>query len=995
MLSVELSGEKVETTLGQVARLLGSSSPIVVRFALRAIDRIHTGTLSPSAAAAAVYRAPAEQLKGKLRKFWNGGVSSIGVTEAEAGALVKLLAASADPEKVHVSVTRRAIATMSKLHKAFLAVRPSSVWSAYVEMLTLVREQSLVSTDIGVRLQAVKFLHVVTESYASSGDMTLEQDALELARLLLSRLNLEATSTATAIMGALTSLAGKFPPIARIAVGGFVDLASRRPDHLIASQYTSLQHVLMCHLMCLDKEQALEPSLAADVFNCLTNDLNVRADLIQRKRVRPEGAATMPDAKRVKYDVDHILAQLPPPEAMNPEVLVDLVLEFMGNMPAVAPQTFAQPMPSAVEAPSTETKAVAPLPKTLLTLPLESSVAESLVETAFRRIINGTGHGRIRTMRSKLLVRLAKNRPLDHGVTTCLLDHCAASLATEREVALLWLTQEATSFESAVLGRYEAVLNGIVSRAIDHLQDRDRSLASLLVDVPELPESTVALIVELARDPARATIGLAALRDVILKRPRDADSLLKHLLSLTSEVNTRVRTPAVSLVANKFLAGDRFGPATKEAAHALVRSALEANEEATTLSVDAEAAAAVLAKAREASVAAEAALAEAETGIQAALTKVRTEERSMESIEAAEAAQQLAATRREEAVAHRAKLAEAQEAFAAADAAANTWVECRINLYLALCTKEPETLLPALGGYYGDAGERVRALLRTMVSNLTETLGPDCEPLHEFVEKVSGASIPLGLQVLTTWTESKDRTPARVVRTARAAADALDDVRFLIPVLASLPRAQVLAALPKVLVLADAEIAGAIERLCSSDAALSPKELFIELHLLPGAADASDQAIFRGAMIATQLCLTSLKSSFTQDVVASALQQLVDRSPTPHLYMRNVIVSVGQFPRLKKLVVGPILRTLAGRAVWRDHDNVWKGFVRAARMLLPDSCPALSLVPADTLDTLLAEEPGFIRYLAVYAEQRLSGLSEDRRKVIARHAEALAAATAE
>jgi len=992
MLSVNLSGPAVATTLHHFCRLLTSPSPIVVRFALRAIERIHTGVLSPTAAATAIYRAPTDQLQGKIRRFWSGGLSAVALTDDEAQALQQLLAASTDPAKVHVSVTRRTLATLSKLHKGFLAVRPGSVWSAYLEMLSLVREQSLVSSDVGVRLQAIKFLHVVIESYAGSGDMSLEQDALELARLLLSRLNAEVSSAATAIMGALTSLARQFAPIARTTVAGFVDIAGRRPDHLSASQYTSLQHVLRCHLLFLDKEQTLEADLAADVFNCLTNDLNVRADLIQRKRVRPEGAATLPDAKRAKYDIDHILAQLPPHEMMNPVALVDLVLEFMENMPAVAPQSFAQPVPSAVEAPSTEAKAVAPLPKTLLTLPLESTVAESLVEAAFRRIVAGTGQGRVRTLRSKLLVRLAKNRPLDHGVTTSLLDHCAASLATEREVALLWLTQEATSFESAVLGRYEAVLNGIVSRATAQLQDRDRSLAALLVDVPELPDSTVQLVLAVARDPARATIGLAALRDLIMKRPRDADSLLQHLLSLTSEVDTRVRTPAVSLVANKFL-GDRFGPATKEAAKALVQSALEENKEAVDLSAEADRCAAALATVREKSVAAETAVADAEAALQAALVKVRTEERSMESIEAAELAQQQAATRREEAAALRTTLAEAQATFDQADAEANAWVECRINLFLALCTKEPATLLPALGGYYGDANERVRALLRTMVSNLTATLGNDCEPLHTFVATVTGEAVALGLQVLNTWVESKDRTPALVVRTARAAADALDDVRFLVPVLANLPRAQVLAALPKLLVLSEAEIAGAVERLCSSESVLSAKELFIELHVLPGALDASDQGVFRGAMVATQLCLTSLKSSFTQDVVASALQQLVDRTPTPHLFMRNVIVSVGQFPRLKKLVVNTILRTLSGRAVWRDHDNVWKGFVRAARMLLPDSCPALAQVPADKLDGLLSEEPGFVRYLAAYAAQRASGLSEDRRKVIAAHEEALAAVT--
>jgi symplekin len=76
--------------------------------------------------------------------------------------------------------------------------------------------------------------------------------------------------------------------------------------------------------------------------------------------------------------------------------------------------------------------------------------------------------------------------------------------------------------------------------------------------------------------------------------------------------------------------------------------------------------------------------------------------------------------------------------------------------------------------------------------------------------------------------------------------------------------------------------------------ALTPAEVLIALH---GIDPHHDSVPLKKVMDACSACLQQ-QSVFTQQVLAKVLNQLVEQTPLPLLFMRTVIQAVGAFPTL-------------------------------------------------------------------------------------------------
>jgi symplekin len=83
---------------------------------------------------------------------------------------------------------------------------------------------------------------------------------------------------------------------------------------------------------------------------------------------------------------------------------------------------------------------------------------------------------------------------------------------------------------------------------------------------------------------------------------------------------------------------------------------------------------------------------------------------------------------------------------------------------------------------------------------------------------------------------------------------------------------------------------------------------------------------------ATSFCFSE-KQIYNQEVLAIVMQQLIDVTPIPTLYMRTVIQSVTMYPKLTGFVM-IMMQRLIGKQIWK-YPKVWEGFIKCCQRIKP------------------------------------------------------------
>ncbi|KAK9215860.1 hypothetical protein WN944_007866 [Citrus x changshan-huyou] len=109
------------------------------------------------------------------------------------------------------------------------------------------------------------------------------------------------------------------------------------------------------------------------------------------------------------------------------------------------------------------------------------------------------------------------------------------------------------------------------------------------------------------------------------------------------------------------------------------------------------------------------------------------------------------------------------------------------------------------------------------------------------------------------------------------------------------------------------------------------------------------------------------RTVFTQQVLAKALNQMVDQTPLPLLFMRTVIQAIDAFPTLVDFVM-EILSKLVSKQVWR-MPKLWVGFLKCVSQTRPHSFPVLLKLPPPQLESALNKYANLRGPLATYASQ--------------------------
>ncbi|BBG95932.1 hypothetical protein Prudu_004596, partial [Prunus dulcis] len=137
-------------------------------------------------------------------------------------------------------------------------------------------------------------------------------------------------------------------------------------------------------------------------------------------------------------------------------------------------------------------------------------------------------------------------------------------------------------------------------------------------------------------------------------------------------------------------------------------------------------------------------------------------------------------------------------------------------------------------------------------------------------------------------------------------------------------------------------------------------------HILQGSAHTGPALTPAEITDACSACFEQ-RTVFTQQVLAKALNQMVDQTPLPLLFMRTVIQAIDAFPSLVDFVM-EILSKLVSKQVWR-MPKLWVGFLKCASQTQPHSFRVLLQLPPPQLESALNKYANLRGPIAAYASQ--------------------------
>ncbi|KAL1059861.1 hypothetical protein V6Z11_1Z001100 [Gossypium hirsutum] len=274
-----------------------------------------------------------------------------------------------------------------------------------------------------------------------------------------------------------------------------------------------------------------------------------------------------------------------------------------------------------------------------------------------------------------------------------------------------------------------------------------------------------------------------------------------------------------------------------------------------------------------------------------------------------------------------------------------------ISLVFSLCTKKP-SLLQFLFDVYGRAPKTVKQVFHRHIPIVIRALGQSCSQLLQIISDPPQGSENLLTLVLQILTQETIPSPDLVATVKYLYETKLKDATILIPILSSLSKNEVLPIFPRRVDLPLEKFQLALAHILQGSAhigpALTPAKALVAIHdIIPEKGGLPHKKI-------TDACSACFeqRTVFTQQVLAKALNQMVDQIPLPLLFMRTVIQAIDAFPTM----------------VWR-MPKLWVGFLKCVAQTQPHSFPVLLQLPPPQLESALNKYGSLRSSLAAYKNQ--------------------------
>ncbi|KAF7817075.1 Symplekin isoform A [Senna tora] len=488
---------------------------------------------------------------------------------------------------------------------------------------------------------------------------------------------------------------------------------------------------------------------------------------------------------------------------------------------------------------------------------------------------------------------------------------------------------------------YEHFLLGVAKSLLEFFPASDKSFSRLLGEVPLLPESALKVLNDLCcssvidnhgkivRDIERVTQGLGAIWSLILGRPQYRQACLDIALKCAVHPQDEIRAKAIRLVANKLYQLSYISEDVEQFAKQMLLSAVDHK---------------VL-----------------DTGLSQSRPTEQRAEAEVESQEIPGPSEVSESTTSENDPTRIAKpMVESVASVSFSEA------QRLISLFFALCTKKP-SLLQIIFNVYGRAPKTVKQAIHRHIPILVRALRQSYSKLlHIISDPPQGSEnlLTLVLQILTQETTPSSELIATVKHLYETK---LRDVTILVPLLPSLTKNEVLPIFPRLVDLPLEKFQMALAHVLQGSAhtgpALTPVEVLVAIH---GIVPEKDAIALKKITEACTACFEQ-RTVFTQQVLAKALNQMVDQTPLPLLFMRTVIQAVDAFPELVDFVM-EILSKLVSKQVWR-MPKLWVGFLKCVYQTQPRSFHVLLQLPPPQLEGALNKHANLRGPLASYANQ--------------------------
>ncbi|CAL0319275.1 unnamed protein product [Lupinus luteus] len=505
--------------------------------------------------------------------------------------------------------------------------------------------------------------------------------------------------------------------------------------------------------------------------------------------------------------------------------------------------------------------------------------------------------------------------------------------------SLMTLDSAGCSSSSGVL--YENFLLGVAKSLLESFPASDKSFSRLLGEVPLLPESALKILNDLCysdiidhngktiRDIERVTQGLGAIWSLILGRPQNRQACLGIALKCAVHSQDEIRAKAIRLVTNKLFQLTYISEDIEKFATSMLLSAVQHEV--------------------------------SDTGLLQSGCNEQNAEAEVESMEISGTSKVPESTISENESARVAKsVLQSVPSISFSDA------QRLISLFFALCTKKP-SLLRIVFNVYWQSPKTVKQAFHRHIPILVRALGQSHYELLQIISDPPRGSENLLTLVLQILTQEMTPSPDLISTVKHLYETKLRDVTILVPLLSSLSKKEVLPIFPRLVDLPLEKFQRALALILQGSAhtgpALTPVEVLVAMH---GIVPEKDGLALKKITDACSACFEQ-RTVFTQQVLAKALNQMVDQSPLPLLFMRTVIQAIDAFPTMVDFVM-EILSKLVTKQVWR-MPKLWAGFLKCVYQTQPHSFHVLLQLPPPQLESALNKHAYLRGPLASYANQ--------------------------
>lgn len=287
-----------------------------------------------------------------------------------------------------------------------------------------------------------------------------------------------------------------------------------------------------------------------------------------------------------------------------------------------------------------------------------------------------------------------------------------------------------------------------------------------------------------------------------------------------------------------------------------------------------------------------------------------------------------------------------------------------MSLYFALCTKK-HPLLQRVFAIYGSLPQAAKQAVHKQVPILIRTIRSSTDLLG-IISDAPADSRELLMQVVQTLTDGV--VPSQdLISSVKNLYSKTKNVEFLFPVMAHLPKDEVMSVFPNIVNLPVDKFQVALSRILQGSPqhgpSLDPSEILIAIHVI----DPEKEGIPLKKVIDACAACFEQRTIFTQQVLAKALNQLVEQIPLPLLFMRTVMQAIGAFPALVDFVM-EIMSRLVSKQIWK-YPKLWVGFLKCAILTKPQSYGVLLQLPAPQLENALNKNPVLKAPLVEHASQ--------------------------